>query len=218
MEKKDILKYFIDYCKDDNGVFDSEMFDRLIDKGEVLTNENGEFEIPEKNIYVLASVETYLKFGEAYYYNESSWFRPNYKYQRHELKISSSVETYLKFAEAVGITLGSGNYNGSVPYKLFKDNDFLDSYIELIEDSGYFGDLEEKAEFIDRLLDKGIVEHGKLKFKDYSDAYQNLGDLDRVLDKGLVVFYDKKTNSIGISSVETYLKFAYALYNPESAY
>jgi hypothetical protein len=208
MEKKDILKYFIDYCKDDNGVFDSEMFDALIDKGEVLTNENGEFEIPEKNIYVFASVETYLKFGEAYYYNESSWFRPNYKYQRHELKISSSVETYLKFAEAVGFISG-----GSVIYKLFKNNDFLDSYIELIEDSGYFGDLEEKAEFIDRLLVKGIVEHGKLKFKDYSDAYQNLSDLDRRLDKGLVVFYDKKTNSIGIASVETYLKFAEALYD-----
>jgi hypothetical protein len=204
MEKKDILKYFIDYCKDDNGVFDSEMFDRLIDKGEVLINENGEFEIPEKNVYVFASVETYLKFAEAYW----SWFTINYKYQRHELKISSSVETFLKFAESVGFTSG-----GSVIYKLFKNNDFLDSYIELIEDSGYFGDLEEKAEFIDRLLDKGLVEHGKLKFKDYSDAYQNLSDLDRRLDKGLVVFYDKKTNSIGIASVETYLKFADALYN-----
>jgi hypothetical protein len=207
MEKKDILKYFIDYCKDDNGVFDSEMFDRLIDKGEVFTNENGEFEIPEKNVYVFASVETYLKFAEAYW----SWFNIYYKYQRHQLKISSSVETYLKFAEASGFT------SGSVIYKLFKNNDFLESYIELIEDSRYFEDLEEKAEFIDRILDKGIVEHGKLKFKDYSDAYQNLLDLDRRLDKGLVVFYDKKTNSIGIASVETYLKFAEALYNQVAA-
>ena len=209
MEKKDILKYFIDYCKDDNGVFDSEMFDRLIDKGEILTNENGEFEIPEKNVYVFASVETYLKFAEAYW----TWFTINYKYQRHELKISSSVETYLKFAEASGFTSGSNKSN----YKLFKDNDFLDSYLEFIEDGRYFEDLEEKAEFIDRILDKGIVEHGKLKFKDYSDAYQNLLDLDRRLDKGLVVFYDKKTNSIGIASVETYLKFAEALYNQVAA-
>jgi hypothetical protein len=62
---KDILKYFIDYCKDSDGVFSFGVMDRVLDKGLVITNSDNEFKKPKKNLYVLSSVESFQKFLDA---------------------------------------------------------------------------------------------------------------------------------------------------------
>ena len=62
---KDILKYFINYCKNSSGQFSLEAMDRLLDKGFVITNSDNEFKKPTKNLYVLSSVESFQKFLDA---------------------------------------------------------------------------------------------------------------------------------------------------------
>lgn len=57
---KDILKYFIDYCKDSDGVFSVEKMDRFLDKGFVITNSNNEFKLPSKNLYILCDGNTFI--------------------------------------------------------------------------------------------------------------------------------------------------------------
>jgi hypothetical protein len=59
--KKDILRYFIDYCKDSSGNFDVEMFVNVLDKGFVITNDKDEFEKPVDDIYVLGRTEMFSK-------------------------------------------------------------------------------------------------------------------------------------------------------------
>jgi hypothetical protein len=62
---KDILRYFINYCKDSSGQFSVQAMDRLLDKGFVITNSNNVFKKPSKNFYVLSNVETFQKFIDA---------------------------------------------------------------------------------------------------------------------------------------------------------
>jgi hypothetical protein len=62
--KKDILRYFINYCKDSSGEFDLEFMNRILDKGFVISNSNNEFKIPEKNFYVLGGT---FEFGKLIY-------------------------------------------------------------------------------------------------------------------------------------------------------
>jgi hypothetical protein len=62
---KDILKYFINYCKNSSGQFSVETMDRLLDKGFVITNSDNEFKKPTKNLYVLSSNESFQKFLDA---------------------------------------------------------------------------------------------------------------------------------------------------------
>jgi hypothetical protein len=66
MEKKDILRYFIDYCKDDSDIFNASNFNRITDKGVVITNENKDFEIPVDNIYLISSAVTFNKLFSSY--------------------------------------------------------------------------------------------------------------------------------------------------------
>jgi hypothetical protein len=210
--KKDILRYFIDYCKSDadydpnlgtNITLQPQAFDRILDKGLVLTNESGEFEAPEKNIYVLASVETYLKFAEAFGTDNESE-------DDIDINIAASVETYLKFNEAYYSQVFNLNYN----YE--NQTEFLSTWLNIInwsniEWSDRTEEVEDKVEILDRVLDKGIVELGYLKIKNYSEVYENPLVFDRILDKGIVISYNGINNNILISSVETYLKYAEAL-------
>ena len=66
MEKKDILRYFIDYCKDDSDIFNASNFNRITDKGVVITNEDKDFEIPVDNIYLISSAVTFNKLLSSY--------------------------------------------------------------------------------------------------------------------------------------------------------
>ena len=212
--KKDILRYFIDYCKSDadydpilgtNITLQPEAFDRVLDKGLVLTNESGEFETPEKNVYVFASVETYLKFNEALTTNNESD-------DDIDINIAASVETYLKFNEAVRYYPQVFNLN----YNYENQTEFLSTWLNIInwsniEWSDRTEEVEGKVEILDRVLDKGIVELGYLKIKNYSEVYENPEVFDRILDKGIVVSYREINNNILISSVETYLKYAEAV-------
>lgn len=62
---KDILKYFINYCKNSSGQFSVDAMDRLLDKGFVITNSDNEFKKPTKNLYTLGDTQVFLKLLEA---------------------------------------------------------------------------------------------------------------------------------------------------------
>jgi hypothetical protein len=186
-----------------------------LDRGEFILN-NDYFTFPEDELYVLASVETYLKFQEAQTIIEPSVL------QNKKINVTSSIETNLKFLEAVTV-----NYNYT------SKTGFQQQLLELINDTTYFDEevLETKANFTDRLLDKGIVEFGQIGGGSklvYSEilkktialvqlvigSMQN-GNLenydllirlfDSIIDKGIVVRTYK--NNLIISSVEKYLQF-----------
>jgi archaellum component FlaF (FlaF/FlaG flagellin family) len=186
-----------------------------LDRGEFILN-NDYFTFPEDELYVLAGVETYLKFQEAQTIIEPSVL------QNKKINVTSSIETYLKFLEAVAVNY---NYNSKTG--------FQQQLLELINDTTYFDEevLETKTNFTDRLLDKGIVEFGQIGGGSklvYSEilkktiasvqlvigAMQN-GNLenydllknlfDSIIDKGIVVRTYK--NNLIISSVEKYLQF-----------
>ena len=67
--KKDILRYFIDYCKDSSGNFDIEMFVNVLVKGFVITNDKDEFEKPVDDIYVLGRTEEFNKITSTFLYD-----------------------------------------------------------------------------------------------------------------------------------------------------
>jgi hypothetical protein len=205
-------------------VLSKETFENVIgslDKGEYLLN-NEYFTFPEDTLYVLSSVETYLKFQEAIISREPTLL------ENKKINVNASIETYLKFAEAVTITYNYTNKTG-----------FQQEILKLINDTTYFkeNELETKSEFIDRIIDKGIVEFGQIGESSklvYSEILKKsilsiekvlqimegqdsnnetiLRNLfDNIIDKGIVVRTYK--GNLIISSVETYLKFAEAEYN-----
>jgi hypothetical protein len=186
-----------------------------LDSGEFILN-NDYFTFPEDELYVLAGVETYLKFQEAQTSIEPSVL------QNKKINVTSSIETNLKFLEAVAVNY---NYNSKTG--------FQQQLLELINDTTYFdeGVLQTKTNFTDRLLDKGIVEFGQIgggsklvyseilkkaiatvqmvinnmqngNLENY-DLLKNL--FDTIIDKGIVVRTYK--NNLIISSVEKYLQF-----------
>jgi hypothetical protein len=199
-------------------ILSKETFEKVmesLDNGEYLLN-NDYFTFPEDELYVLASVETYLKFQEAQTIIEPSVL------QNKKINVNASIETYLKFLEAVAVNY---NYNSKTG--------FQQQLLELINDTTYFdeGVLQTKTNFTDRLLDKGIVEFGQIgggsklvyseilkkaiatvqmvinymqngNLENY-DLLKNLFDI--IIDRGIVVRTYK--NNLIISSVEKYLQF-----------
>ena len=197
----------------------AEILDRILDKGNVQSNENLEICCPDcvqvmngnnVSVYVISSVETFLKFSEAVGLNKNyaqpaaaSVYNTNAICCTH---LAASVETTLKFTEAFGfpenpVSTCSKNFN---------------SCINTIKNSL-------TPEGIDRLLDKGVVEYGSLLdnsqlciINDFIDRSIELDptssskeeQLDRILDKGMIIScYD---DEIVTSSVETWLKWAEA--------
>jgi hypothetical protein len=63
--EKDILRYFIDYCKDSNGIFNVDVFVKILEQGIILTNDKDEFQKPVDDIYLISNTET---FNRLYYY------------------------------------------------------------------------------------------------------------------------------------------------------
>ena len=191
-----------------------------LDQGEIIFN-NEELLFPENGIYVLSSVETYLKFAEAVGFLEEEGYLNGRK-----INVAASVETYLKFAEAA-----------TVDYNYTNNTGFIDQYLELINDTTYFkeGELQRKQDFLDRSIDYGIVEMGQIGEGSklvYSHILKNIilgieqwlvlaeangSDNDPILkeifllilERGIVV-REYKGNLV-ISRVEEYLKFAEAL-------
>lgn len=188
-----------------------------LDRGEFILN-NEYFTFPNDTLYVLSSIETYLKFQEGQVLINPTLI------ESKKINVSSSVETFLKFWEAT---------NGNVSYNYNSKTGFQEQFLKLINDPAYFDEtnLQNKAELIDRILDKGIVEFGEigegskivyteilkktiLTVEQARLRMQN-GNLDNttllrelfdiIIDKGIVV-RTYKTNLI-ISSVEKYLQF-----------
>lgn len=188
----------------------SEILDRILDKGIIESNENSEICCPDCiqksnsdtsfNIYVMSSVETYLKLAEAIGFTYGLQ-------QTCCTHITASVETTLKFNEAMG---GDANNSLNCP------NNYNTCINELKNTLTSVG--------LDRILDKGIVESGSLnglsqicKIHEFvnisvsADTYNTYTKdevLDRILDKGIVI--SCLNDEIIFGSVETWLKWAEA--------
>jgi hypothetical protein len=190
-----------------------------LDQGEIIFN-NEKLLFPENGIYVLSSVETYLKFAEAV-------GRNGYLNNR-KVNVAAKVELYLRFVEV--------NLNQGIDYNYTNNTGFIDQYLELINDTTYFkeGELQRKGDFLDKLIIDGIVEMGQIGEGSklvYSHILKNImlgiqtwlglagqfgSDNDpilreiflTILQRGIVV-REYKGNLI-IASVEEYLKFAEA--------
>jgi hypothetical protein len=122
-----------------------------LENGEYILN-NEDLLFPENEIYVLSTVETYLKFAEAVASN------PIYLNNR-KLNIVASAETYLKFAEA---TI-SHSYNNN------NQTGFIEQFLQLINDPTYAkdGEIIRKSDLINCLIagiysSAGIVELGQI--------------------------------------------------------
>jgi len=186
----------------------AEILDRLLDKGNVQSNENLEICCPDcvqvmngnnVSVYVISSVETFLKFAEAIGF--TSGIKPTCC-----THLAASVETTLKFTEAFGIP------ENPVPTCSKNFNSCINTIKSTLTPEG-----------IDRLSDKGVVEYGSLsgssqlcRINDFIDLSIELDptsaskeeQLDRILDKGMVIScYD---DEIVTASVETWLKWAEA--------
>ena len=195
-----------------------EILDRTLDKGIVQTNTEldiccpdciQEFNNNNVNIYVISSVETFLKFSQGVGLTAQSAVPASFSVGQSNAicctNISASVETSLKFSESFG----------DVPKNPLPacPTDF-NSCISTLKNSL-------TPEGVDRFLDKGLVEFGSLsgfsqvcKINEFIETSLTLNpssrtkeeSLDRILDKGIIVscFNDE----IVMSSVETWLKYA----------
>ena len=153
----------------------------------VIQSDTG-FDLPDNGIYVLSSVETYLKFAEAVSSGDSTTYGVSDPYTLTHpfgssasinVNISSSVETYLKFSEA---TSGS---NLNVSYGL---TDFSENFISLIDNKSYLDrNSTTDAEFLDRILDKGIVEFGSFNNKSKLDYYNVMKNFNTTIESYLKI-------------------------------
>jgi hypothetical protein len=188
----------------------SEILDRMLDKGIIESNENSEICCPDCvqksnndtnfNLYIMSSVETYLKFADAIGFTMG--LQPNCC-----THITASIQTTLKFNEAMG---GDANNSLNCP------NNYNTCINELKNTL--------TAEGLDRILDKGIVEYGSLsglsqvckihEFIDISVSADTLNTytkdevINLILDKGIVI--SCLNDEIIFGSVETWLKWAEA--------
>jgi hypothetical protein len=148
-----------------------------------------DFDLPDNGIYILSSVETYLKFAEAVSDGGSTSYgisddpyrltHPFGSTASININISASVETYLKFSEA---TSGS---NLNVSYGL---TDFSENFISLIDNKSYLDrNSTTDAEFLDRILDKGLVEFGSFKNKSKLDYYNVIKNFNTTIEDYLKI-------------------------------
>lgn len=185
-----------------------EALDGLLDVG--IKTSTCDYCCPQCGVYVLASVETFLKYGEAL------GFIPDCC-----SNLFASTETYLKFWEAVALTNLDVSGSCCDPRLDLCINKFLCW-------SSENANLNPKISFngtFETILDKGIVEYGSfidnctnevesglcilMNFiNNKPDFYINSSPgefIDRILDKGISVVC-LPTGEILIGSVETILK------------
>lgn len=190
------------------------------------------FDETVKGIYFIGSVETSLKFFEATGATTGSKGLKDYPFKTgtsYDIALSASIETYLKFSEAMGFNGGEIS-----PLSMtWGSTNFASKWCQLIENSNYFkSDSFTQGEFIDAVLDKGIVEVsliGESSKLDYQDALlENFSVIEtyikaleavrrnanlilpqtylRLLDKGIVIFM-LESGGILISSTENALTY-----------
>ena len=171
----------------------AEYFDRILDKGLVLSNAANVCcpDCTTSPVYVLASVESFLKFADSL-----NWlYEPDLTCC---INVQASIETYLKYNEAWEIE----------QYPCC-NNDFESCLSQFSTIAS-----------LDRILDKGVVEtngfDGNTLLCKIYDLFVNTPEdllqgstlsevFDRILDKGLVA-YCCDCNVI-IGSIETFLKW-----------
>jgi hypothetical protein len=191
-----------------------EIVDRILDRGIIEPN-CGICCSDCDDVYVLASVETYLKFWEAMY---STQFGGCTFQGGCCVNVLAAVETYLKYEEAAGNDDNSTCCNGFTECS-------EELFCWMIQGSS---DPEDDK---DRILDKGIVEQGNIvnnctgvggsdlcKFTEFLAEYYAIDKraqitskseiVDRILDKGIVFYCNPETGEIVVASVETFLKYA----------
>jgi len=192
----------------------------LLDSG--ITTPICDYCCPPCGVYVLASVETYLKFAESGFSGDCC------------VNVYSNTETYLKYAEAVGPVAPTGNLNegennlGTCCSPNLEEcfNKFL-CWSTSIDDGSRPSN--SPLTTLDRALDKGIVEYGSFEDSCTGEISSGLcilveflkskpdilfGDsaaevLDLLLDKGLAVVC--VGGEIKIGSVERILGFLEAV-------
>ena len=194
--------------------------------GVVQSNTN--FILPDNSIYVLSGVESFLKFAEACRITGgNSSYLSKYPFSddtiTHKLSLVSSIETSLKFFEAMGYTSDNlSDLNVS-----WSGTNFSDNFLSLINNLGYIERTDiTKPEFLDIIIDKGIVEFNTVGNKskiDYYDIIKNfdinietylgitnayntpfLSIMNMIMDRGLVVY--TFNGIMTVSSIESFLK------------
>jgi hypothetical protein len=163
-----------------NRTFMSDTLDRVLDKG--VNFPNCGYCCPDcEGVYVLASVETFLKFAEAVGITISaavpalpagdilSGVLPDNP-ETCCSNVYASTETYLKYAEAMGMTESAAvpaspfSATTEVPQAEFVTpccNGFDECVDELV--CWATENVSRPAEVIDRIQDKGIVEYGQIQ-------------------------------------------------------
>jgi hypothetical protein len=195
----------------------AEILDRILDKGIVEPN-CGICCSDCDDVYVLASLETYLIFTEqAYNVIGNCIFQGGCC-----INTIAGVETMLKLKEATD-------------FDLFNNSICCNEFTECTEELFCWITQNSKDPVLDkdRILDKGIVEHGNIinnctgvggssicKLVDLFAEYYTIdkkaqaaskGEIfDRILDKGIVFYCNPETGDITIGSVETWMKYAEA--------
>jgi len=200
-------EYLTDYAlvNSSSTISPAEVLDQLLDIGITIPIGNAGICCPVCGPYVLASVETWLKWGETF-----GCTGENIENCTCCTNVYASVETYLKYAEATGAPAIGCN------------NGFTEEVLELVDlliSTGEPGAPQ-------MLLDKGIVETGSLNadltsnvsdlqslVEDLFESPNNSGTqyssipeiLERILDKGLVI--SCINGELVVASVETWLPY-----------
>lgn len=190
-----------------------EVLDRVLDKGIFI---QGECEMccPDcNNIYVLGSVETSNKvlFGQ-----NPSW-------NGFELNCSlANTGRSCGNGPAVfdGVVGDCGTISCCNGFQEGFDKMMCLAYVTSNENGMVYGG--SRAEILDRILDKGVVEYGTIQGEsqliklvewlskaDYWDEVASASYaevFDRIFDKGIVIWCDPENSGFGIASVETFIK------------
>jgi hypothetical protein len=176
----------------------AEVFDLALDTGIIIPIDENSVCCPKCGPYVLASVETFLKFADAWCIIDGL-----------ACAVSCCINVYAG-------TITYEEYIDEMGQEYTCQNGFAQETLAL---TSLFTTPAEQQ----RLLDKGIVEHGSLN-EDLTSNISNLKTmiqaffaseynesslseiLDRILDKGLVVYCT--ADNVIIGSVETFLSYS----------
>jgi hypothetical protein len=157
---------------DKNRTAFNELLDNILDKGVI--ESNCKICCPDcDNIYVFASVETFLKFSTAIYgtvdvFNqipEVPCYNQDYFSKGCCTNVHASIETYLKYEEAVLQNPDSGEID---PGNLADFPTCCNGFTECVDELVCWASTDLKrndadpAEIADRILDKGIVEYSSI--------------------------------------------------------
>ena len=191
----------------------AEDLDRVLDKGLVYSSKSSDVYVgggqsiasgETEAIYVLASVETYLKYAEVVGAGGGS--------------VYASVETYLKYAEAVGggaereskfflptINKLGEITNGEAIDRISDKGIVESSWFRFSKDGVEVVANENEALGNFNLLSRLISDYssGIISGQPFDEV------VDRILDKGIV--FDLSPYRTVVASVETYLKYAEAV-------